>query len=147
MKKRMPPFYFISFIVLEIVVHFLLPIYHVALNPFNYFGVLVIVLGLWLNLSSKKKVIKEQTTIIPFEKPRVLVSKGIYKYSRNPMYLGMFIMLLGEALLLSSIGACIMSGIFMPLITIKFIIPEENILEEVLKNEYLNYKESVPRWI
>jgi protein-S-isoprenylcysteine O-methyltransferase Ste14 len=147
MKKQMPPFYFYSFIILEIVAHFSIPIYKLNIIPFNFLGILIIFFGLWVNLSSKKMVLKNETTIIPFEKSEKLVTQGIFNFTRNPMYLGMLLILIGEAVILSSISPVIIAITFIPLIKLKYIDHEERLLEETFRDEYLTYKNRVRRWV
>ena len=143
----MPPFYFFSFIILEIVIHLFLPVFRLNYTPYNYLGIAIIVAGIILNLKSKKTVVNKNTTIIPFQNPSALVIKGAFRYSRNPMYLGMVIVLFGEAFLLKSVGSFLVPFIFIPLITLKFIYAEEKLLETIFKDQYRDYKNKVRRWI
>ncbi len=147
MKKQMPPFYFFSFIVLEIILSLLLPIYKLSITPYNYLGLVIVIFGLWLNLSSKRTVLNNKTTIIPFQKSTVLVINGAFCYTRNPMYLGMLLVLVGEAIVLRSASTFLFPILFIPLMSIKYIIPEEKILENTFKDKYLEYKQKVRRWI
>jgi len=143
----MPPFYFFSFILLEIILSLLLPIHKLSITPYNYLGLVIVVSGLWLNLSSKRTVLNNKTTIIPFQKSTVLVINGAFRYTRNPMYLGMLLVLVGEAIVLRSASAFLFPILFIPLISIKYISPEEKILENTFKDKYLEYKQKVRRWI
>lgn len=143
----MPPFYFFGFIALEIISHFALPIYSLEYEPYNYLGILIIALGLSLNLVSKRTVVNGKTTIIPFQEPSALVTKGLFQYSRNPMYLGMVLILFGEAITLGSISTFVFPVLFILIIKAKFIRHEETILEASFKDEFVSYKEHVRRWI
>lgn len=143
----MPPFYFFGFIALEIMLHFVFPIYRLEYKPYNYLGILLIGLGLSLNLISKHTVLNSKTTIVPFQEPSVLVTQGLYRYSRNPMYLGMVLILFGEAITLGSISTFVFPVIFISIINMKFIRHEEAILEASFKNKFIIYKNDVRRWI
>lgn len=143
----MPPYYFFSGIALEIILHLLVPIYKYNISHYQWIGLPIIVIGILLNLQAKGTVLKSKTTIIPFQKPRLLVRHGPFHYSRNPMYLGMLLVLIGESILLSSLSAMIAPILFMIIITIKFIKPEEKILENVFEDDYKKYQNEVRRWI
>jgi len=87
-------------------------------------------------------------TPVPLSPPKEFVARGTYKYTRNPMMLGAWLMLIGEALILHSlillfftIFVCVPGGI---LFVIKY---EEPDLEKRFGNMYLEYKKKVPRWI
>ena len=77
-----------------------------------------------LNLLSKQTIINNKTTIIPFRKPAYLVTEGLYRFTRNPMYLGMATILFGEAIVLSSISTFLFPLLFIPIINRKFIDPD-----------------------
>lgn len=92
---------------------------------------------------------KKKTTVNPFkpEKTSVLVVEGVYKYSRNPMYLGMACLLAAWALWL---GNPFNSLVFVAYIVYmnKFqIIVEELALHNLFGDEYVQYKNKVRRWI
>lgn len=75
-----------------------------------------------------------------------LITGGILKYTRNPLYFGVlliYIALLSLSLSLISIGYFIIVVILYN----KMVNFEENKLEEIFQDEYLKYKEEVPKWI
>lgn len=76
-----------------------------------------------------------------------LVKTGLYHYSRNPMYVGLLVILTGYAIYLGSITPFLLLPLFYWVITTQQIIPEEKILEEKFGQEYLDYKKSVKRWL
>lgn len=79
-------------------------------------------------------------------KARRLAATGVYAYSRNPMYLGVLLLLLAWAVFLLN-GLSLLVAFFFPLyITIFQIRPEERYLEEKFGEEYLRYKAKVRRW-
>lgn len=147
MNKIVPPYYFFSCIALEVILHLLVPIYKYNISHYQWIGLPIIVIGILVNLQAKGTVLKSKSTVIPFQKPRLLVRHGPFHYSRNPMYLGMLLVLIGESMLLGSLSAMIAPILFVIIITIKFIKPEEKILENVFEGDYKNYKKEVRRWI
>ena len=92
---------------------------------------------------------KAQTTPNPqaLEKVSSMVTSGIYQYSRNPMYLGLVLILLGWALYLSHLLAFVLVQIFIVYIARFQIQPEESVLTKKFGQAYQNYCAKVRRWI
>jgi len=87
-------------------------------------------------------------TPAPLHPPERFVVKGPYKYMRNPMMLGAWILLIGEALLLHSPVLLLSSFfIFIPAGTLFITKYEEPDLKERFGDEYLEYMQKVPRWV
>ena len=146
-KFTLPPTYFnLSWIVM-VLLHFTLPIYKFLPIPYNLFGILPMLAGLWINLWASNYFNKVKTTVKPFQTSTQLVTTGFYRYSRHPMYLGMLLILIGIFLLLGSLSPLIVIPVYIQLITRKFIRPEEMMLLETFGNAYENYKGRVRRWI
>ena len=72
---------------------------------------------------------------------------GTFKYSRNPIYLAMIIILLSCGLAFNSLWYVVSAIISFPLLTYGVIIPEEKYLEKEFGNVYLEYKKSTRRWL
>jgi len=110
-------------------------------------GVLIGLGGLALALSSMILMIRiAKSTIMPWDPSQNLVVAGPYRHLRNPMILGVILLLVGEALVLSSYGIAIMAIIFFILNTVYFIYFEEPHLEKQFGEAYRRYKAHVPRW-
>lgn len=90
-----------------------------------------------------------KTTINPTrpEKASLLVASGIFQVTRNPMYVGMVLVLTGWAVFLSSPGALLGPIAFALYITRFQIIPEERALDALFGSEYTAYKARVRRWV
>lgn len=78
---------------------------------------------------------------------RVLVSSGIYRYSRNPMYVGVLLMLLGWSLYMGNVLSILCAPLFIVYITRFQIIPEERMLHGKFGEEFAVYKSKVRRWL
>jgi len=102
---------------------------------FLLFGVITLVTAV---LSFKR----QSTTVNPLqpEKASSLVISGIFKYSRNPMYLGMLLILLSMTIKFNFIGGILIIIAFVGYITKFQIIPEETVLEELFTDEFTRYK-------
>ncbi len=135
------------FITLSIFLHFLFPLREILQYPWNLSGVIAILLGTWLNLVADQAFKKANTTVKPFEESNRLITTGTFRVSRNPMYLGMVLILTGVALLLGSITPFVIAFAFAVLMQILFIRTEEKMLEEKFGEEWLAYKGKVRRWL
>ncbi|HEV3485096.1 MAG TPA: isoprenylcysteine carboxylmethyltransferase family protein [Vicinamibacterales bacterium] len=88
-------------------------------------------------------------TPAPFDPPRRLVVTGLYRFVRNPMYVGMGLFLCGEALLLPAIARemFLMIGICWLAVTIFIMVYEEPTLRRLFGEDYIEYCRYVRRWI
>ena len=109
----------------------------------------IIIIGLIIMLSAIILFKKYQTTITPLNPSNAtkLITDGIYKYSRNPMYLGLLLVLFGISIILNPIGGLSLIPLFILYLNLFQIIPEENAMVDLFKDEFLEYKENVRRWI
>lgn len=115
----------------------------------NYLGYLFVLVGILIDVLSILRFIKVKTTINPLkpERSNQLVTDGLFQYSRNPMYVGMFSVLLGFGLWLGNpVGLLPLIG-FVGYITEFQIKPEERILLEKFGEEYRLYQTQVRRWV
>jgi protein-S-isoprenylcysteine O-methyltransferase Ste14 len=116
--------------------------------PYNLvFGIFTMSIGGIFILLSVILFYMNRTTIIPGFSPSRIITKGTYRISRNPIYLGTVVMFVGLSFLLGTLVVFIVP-ILNYLILNFYVIPKEEIIcEEVLGNEYLRYKEKTRRWI
>ena len=76
-----------------------------------------------------------------------MVKSGIYRFSRNPMYLGMASVLLGLAITVGATTALLVTPVFMAIIEFLYIRPEEDMLRGVFPEEFPAYCQRVRRWL
>lgn len=108
----------------------------------------VIALGLLLVIKTNLIFAKiGKGTLAPWDPPKNFVISGIYRYVRNPMIIGVAIILSGEALLFGSLVTFIWVICFLVGNHVYFIKKEEPGLETRFGSKYLLYKKNVPRWI
>jgi protein-S-isoprenylcysteine O-methyltransferase Ste14 len=87
------------------------------------------------------------TDLIPFKDVRALVTSGVYRFTRNPMYLGMALVLLGCAVVVGAATAFLVPVVFAVIIQFRFILPEEQMLIALFPEEFPAYCRRVRRWI
>jgi len=141
--------------ILEVDLNRLTPIFHYPADlipsPYNLSGLLVIVLGIGLNFWANYMLIYADKVGFkaryPFQMPSTLVVDGPFRFSRNPVYLSVLLILLGVVILLSSLMVFIVLIAIFVIFQIWFISWEEKKLEEVFGNDYLEYKQRVSRWL
>lgn len=107
------------------------------------------VLGMAVAIVGVVQFRQQRTTIHPLnpEHSTSLVTSGIYRYSRNPMYLGMLLVIVGWLIYLGSWLAVFMPVVFVLLINKLQIVPEERILASKFGQSFTEYLGSVRRWI
>jgi protein-S-isoprenylcysteine O-methyltransferase Ste14 len=86
-------------------------------------------------------------TPAPIDPPKELVVKGLYRYVRNPMYVGVTLILLGEALLFESAVLFLYAGFLLVCAHLFIVYYEEPTLKRLFGASYESYCKSVPRWI
>jgi protein-S-isoprenylcysteine O-methyltransferase Ste14 len=135
-KKPLPPTYFISSILLIIIVDFLFPIITFIYFPWSLLGLPLLAAGGVLNLLADRDFKRYKTTVKPYEQASVLITNGVFRISRNPMYLGMGMFFFGESILLGSLSPFFVSIICSLLLDFIFIRTEEGMLLEKFGKEY-----------
>ena len=113
------------------------------------FGSFMIIIGLIIIFSAIILFKKYQTTLTPLNPSNAtkLITDGIYKFSRNPMYLGLLLVLLGISIIINLTGGVFLIPLFILYLNFFQIIPEENAMIDLFKDEFLDYKKNVRRWI
>ncbi len=105
--------------------------------------------GIALALAGIGTFRRADTTIHPThpERTSTLVTTGVYRLSRNPMYLGLALVLCGWAAWLSNLAAAALVTVFVVYMNRYQIVPEERALCERFGNRYEAYRDSVRRWL
>ena len=146
-RKIIPPVYLLITLVLMWLLQYFLPVYQYLHEPVTYLGIVLVFCGIVISAVSVGMFKKADTGIEPFDEATALITAGFYRYTRNPMYLGMFLMLFGVAFLLGGVGALFPIPIFFLIIRNHFVLGEERFMEAVFGQQYLEYKSAVRRWI
>jgi protein-S-isoprenylcysteine O-methyltransferase Ste14 len=147
MKRLLPPAYFLIAILLTVALHFLLPLRGLIPFPWRLVGLAPLFLGIVLNVLADRALKRYQTTVKPFELSRVLVTEGVFRVSRHPMYLGMALIIAGIAALLGSLSPWLVLPLFALLLEVRFVRTEESMLEASFGKAYQSYRKRARRWI
>tara|TARA_B110000014_G_scaffold262732_1_gene257408 strand:+ start:653 stop:1114 length:462 start_codon:yes stop_codon:yes gene_type:complete len=110
-------------------------------------GLSALLMGVIIILFSVLEFKRNKTTINPFKSSSVLITNKLYSYTRNPMYLGMLIILLGNGLILSNLGTIFIAFLFIPIMNMRVIKYEEIMLDIEFTERYKLYKQRVRRWL
>jgi protein-S-isoprenylcysteine O-methyltransferase Ste14 len=125
-------------------------------SPFTYLfmgriglAIVLAVVGVSIAVAGVVEFRKARTTINPLRPTdsTSIVTSGVYRITRNPMYLGMLVLLLAWAALLGNALSLILSATFVAFITRYQIRPEERILIAKFGRPYENYLRAVRRWL
>ena len=123
-----------------------LPIYSFFI--LKIFGIILILFGLCLfSYCSSLFFIFGKGTPAPIEHPKKLVVSGLYKYTRNPIYIGYFMILLGEFLFFGQFLLLIYFFLTIIGINMYVIFHEEPILKKRFGKSYKEYFKKIPRWL
>jgi protein-S-isoprenylcysteine O-methyltransferase Ste14 len=117
-------------------------------QPLRYLGLPLILIGaagllwcIWEFFSEGRG------TLAPIDPPKYLVVRGLYRYVRNPMYVSVVTVLLGEAIFFMSVAILIEAVIFIVLAHLFVTLYEEPALRRQFGESYERYSQTVGRWI
>jgi protein-S-isoprenylcysteine O-methyltransferase Ste14 len=110
-------------------------------------GGLLIIIGLGLVMGAVNQFNHKAERLRPQTPSRTLVTEGVYKFSRNPIYLGMMIFGAGFGVATSNVWIIISTTIAGAILHFFVILPEEAYLEEKFGADYQEFRRRVRRWI
>jgi len=146
-RRLYPPVYLLLGLGLIVLLHLVWPIAEIVPRGLSMLGAVLFILGGAPAILVNQRFSQVGTTIVPLQKSETLVTDGFFRYSRNPIYLGMACSLLGAALFLGSLSPFVVVPLFVWIIQSQFIVHEERMLEEAFGEEYRGYKARVRRWL
>lgn len=142
-----PPLVFLGGFILGMVINFFLPIPILRDISIQLFGVVPLVLGIWLLASANITLRRRKTPPEPWKPSVELVQDGPYRLTRNPIYLSFAIIYVGASFIFNSAFALIMLIPVMIIFERGQIPREEHYLKERFGEEYDRYKAKVRRWV
>lgn len=115
--------------------------------PWTLLGFIPFVIGLSLAIMGSNLFNKIGTNIKTFNDPDILVTENLFRYSRNPMYLGFVVALMGIAILLGTASAWLFVILFFIVTDRWYIQFEETVMENKFGEQYTAYKKQTRRWL
>ena len=147
-KMRLyPPILAVIYLALALAISFLFPQLSLAYAPLHYFGVPVLLGGVSLMLWARQEFKGKGTTHNPYNEPTSLVTSGPFAFTRNPMYLGLTVMLLGISIFAAAIPLYLVPFAFLLTMNATFVPNEERKLKNIFGKQYEDYKKQVNRWL
>ena len=146
-KPLLPPTYLFISIIMIGILSISLPIKTVIPSPSNLIGLVPFLFGVILNLVASKAFKDNRTTVRPFHQSITLITTGVFRMTRNPMYLGFVCILFGTAILTGGLSPCIVPVLFAVIIDRAFIRVEERMLQKQFGKDWQDYKRQTRRWV
>ncbi|OUS73142.1 isoprenylcysteine carboxyl methyltransferase [Pseudoalteromonas sp. A601] len=148
LNNKIPPVLVVLFFaaIMALVAHYSV----IDLSAFiSYVAAIFVVIGVIFCIAGVVSFRLAKTTVNPNnpEQATELVTAGVYKLSRNPMYVGFAFILLGWGVWLMSIWAIACIAGFVAYLTLFQIIPEERALSKIFGQQYTDYMNQVRRWL
>ncbi len=145
-----PPLIALAAVVLGLALDWLLPAYLLSvlltLSERIALAVVLIAAGAGLAVPAMRGFRSAGTHVEPWKPSTALVTDGIFGWLRNPMYVGVTLLLVGLAILLASDWMLVMTTIFVPVIHFGVVKREERYLEAKFGDAYRQYMARVPRY-
>jgi protein-S-isoprenylcysteine O-methyltransferase Ste14 len=144
-----PPVFFFVCLGCGLLLEFFFPVHLISLSPIPrvIVGCIFILISIYFAGSAFFVLIKNKTPFDTAKSTIKIVTDGAYRFSRNPLYLSLLLLLFGIAVLLFSLWLLFTIPILYILFLFKAVKPEENYLSQKFGEEYLDYSAKVRRWI
>ena len=126
-----------------------LPVLTVLVAPWTGLGWCLMAVAFLPALTAVTQFMRARTTINPHtpDQASSLVTGGVYRWTRNPMYLGLLLLLAGWAIRLGSLSPFLVPPLFALVLTQVQILPEERVLRARFGDEYDRYCRTTSRWL
>ena len=147
MKKFYTPLSLIVYcIVIMTLLYFFVTKYNKIVFPLNLIGLVIAFAGFFI-MEKAHDLFEKHKTTLKIDKSSHLITEGVFSKTRNPMYLGMFILVAGLSIFSTNLLSLILPLFFLLLIRLIFIPKEEQLIHKTFGDEYDEYKKQVRRWI
>ncbi len=138
----LPPLWLLAFLLLTWTVPVPLP-WGSAFWP----GVALLVVAAALTVAALVEFARARTTVIPHRAPDALITSGVFRWTRNPIYLADLLVLLGLSLIWGRLAGLLLLPALWAVLELRFIRPEEARLYEAFPDYFKAYAKTVRRWI
>jgi len=116
-------------------------------GPVKFIGYAMMVVGIFLPIWGARIFRQHHTNIIPYKNPDRMVTEGPFRLSRNPMYLGMLLTLIGLATLYGTALSFVFPLLYFFVASLYYIPFEEERMIKAFGDDFIAYKAKVRRWI
>ena len=145
--KIHPPVLTLIYLVVAFLLTWILPIPFVVPYPLRLLGFGLVVVGVLLGGAAFYSFNQARTTLNPHGSVSAIVTDGIYRFTRNPIYLAFLLMLIGFPLNSGSYWGVVLAPVMVVSMNRLVIEKEEVYLEKKFRDEYVSYKLRVRRWL
>jgi protein-S-isoprenylcysteine O-methyltransferase Ste14 len=142
-----PPIVALFYIIVAYLLGVFIPLPLVVPSLIKNLGLGLILIGLFLGFAAFSQFSKAKTTLDPHGSVNQVVTSGIYRFTRNPIYLGFLCMVIGFSLYSKNYWGILIAPLFVFTLNRLVIEKEEAYLEEKFKEQYTDYKSRVRRWL
>ena len=146
-QKILPPIHLAICLVIMFLLHRFLPLLTVIPGHYTNAGLPIVLMGLFSAGLGATTFRKADTPVKPFEPSTTLVTHGLFRFSRNPMYLGLVFVLTGAAVFMGTLSPFFVVPLFILVLQEGYIKHEEVFLEKLFGDAYRSYKARVRRWL
>ena len=146
MKRISPPTLY-KLLIVFMLGTLLLPVQRKIIFPYNLLGILPSIFGIYMAIKSKQLFKQTRTPMHPFTNPTQLHQVGFFRYSRNPMYLGITVGLLGIGMLTGHVFNLAFSVLYIILCDFWYVRFEEKELQKKFGAKFKEYKLKTRRWL
>lgn len=147
MQRLLPPTLVYLLLAAMTGLHLLFPGPTIVPRPYNWLGLILAGAGLCVTLAAAGLFRRRSTNIKTFDDPTELVTDGCFRWSRNPMYLGFTILLVGAGITFGSLFPVLTPALFVIACQVWYIPFEEQAMIRTFGDSYRAYAEDVRRWI
>ncbi len=124
-----------------------LPLVRIDAPWLPWCGGAVVALGAGVSAAGKRHFRRAGANVYTFEQPDLLVTGGIYGFTRNPMYLGLILIVAGAAMVSGTLAAGLLSAVFALAVRYWYVAYEEGAMRRQFGRPYEEYCRNVGRWL
>jgi len=143
----LPPMLYLSFLLLGGLLEFIMPAYIHENMGETLLGIVLTLAGIVITVFAGGQFEKEGTNIRPNLPATKLVEDGLYRYSRNPMYVGLTFVYFGLAFAFDSLWILLLAAPLIGIMHYGVILREEKYMEKKFGQPYLDFRKRVRRWL
>lgn len=147
LKRLQPPHVLLIAVAIMALLHIVFPVARVLPVPWDLVGVMPVVFGLALTQAALRALKETGTTTHTHGMPSALVTRGVFRLSRHPIYLGLASVVLGCALILGTLSPLIVVPLYVWAVERLFITHEEQRLALRFGQAWSAYCTEVRRWV